>query len=85
MDEHDNGNALQQAEQAAALASARAGLEAQLLAAEQQSQELQSQLHHQEVRVANAEADSADLLSLSAMHWLRNMRGWKSSLQGSNR
>lgn len=56
MDEHDAGNALQQAEQAAASASARAGLEAQLLAAEQQSQELQSQLHHQEVRVANAEA-----------------------------
>ncbi|KAL0044678.1 hypothetical protein WJX82_005253 [Trebouxia sp. C0006] len=56
MDEHDTGNALQQAEQAAASASARAGLEAQLLAAEQLSQELQSQLHHQEVRVANAEA-----------------------------
>ncbi len=56
MHEHDNGNALQQSEQAAASASARAGLEAQLLAAEQQSQELQSQLHHQEVRVANAEA-----------------------------
>ena len=56
MDEHDTGNALRQAEQAAASASARAGLDAQLLAAEQQSQELQSQLHHQEVRVANAEA-----------------------------
>ncbi len=56
MDEHDTGNAHQQAEQAAASASARAGLDAQLLAAEQQSQELQSQLHHQEVRVANAEA-----------------------------
>jgi hypothetical protein len=56
MDEHDTGNALQQAEQTAVSASARAGLDAQLLAAEQQSQELQSQLHHQEVRVANAEA-----------------------------
>ncbi|DBB01920.1 hypothetical protein WJX77_010809 [Trebouxia sp. C0004] len=56
MDEHDTGNAIQQAKQAAASASARAGLDVQLLAAEQQSQELQTQLRHQEVRVANAEA-----------------------------
>lgn len=41
---------------AAANTAATAALEAQLHAAEQQVQELQSQLHHKDMRVANAEA-----------------------------
>lgn len=41
---------------AATAAAASAPLEAQLHAAEQQAQELQSQLHHKDMRVANAEA-----------------------------
>lgn len=53
LDEPGGSNAHQQGEHTAAAAAA---LEAQLQAAEQQGQELQSQLHHQEVRVANAEA-----------------------------
>lgn len=40
----------------AAAAAATAALDAQLQSAEQQNQELQSQLHHKAMRVANAEA-----------------------------
>ena len=40
----------------AAAAASAASFEAQLHAAEQQAQELHSQLHHKDMRVANAEA-----------------------------
>lgn len=46
----------QQGNYAAAHTAATAALETQLHAAEQQAQELQTQLHHKDMRVANAEA-----------------------------
>ena len=52
----DSGTVHQQPNHAAATAIATAVLDAQLQSAEQQNQELQSQLHHKAMRVANAEA-----------------------------
>lgn len=50
------GISSQHGNHAAGNTAATAALEAQLHAAEQQIQELQSQLHHKDMRVANAEA-----------------------------
>ena len=55
--QHQNSSSYVAANTAAtAAAAASATFEAQLHAAEQQARELQSQLHHKDMRVANAEA-----------------------------
>ena len=53
--QHQNSSSYVAANTTAA-AAASATFEAQLHAAEQQARELQSQLHHKDMRVANAEA-----------------------------
>ena len=57
--QHQNSSsyvAVSTAAAATAAAAASATLEAQMHAVEQQARELQSQLHHKDMRVANAEA-----------------------------